>query len=76
MDLLRPSSTVTRCPYKGWASYWTVEVNGSRHEDLVWTYRTPLAESLRVAGLACFYNEKADIYVDGVLEGRPKTQFS
>jgi hypothetical protein len=31
---------------------------------------------VKVAGLACFYNEKVDIYVDGVLQERPRTPFS
>lgn len=72
LDLLRPSDTRTSCPYKGTASYWSV----GEHEDIVWIYRTPVAESQKVAGLVCFYNEKVDIYVDGELQERPKTPFS
>jgi uncharacterized protein (DUF427 family) len=68
MDLLRPSDTQTHCPYKGTAGYWSLEVNGRTYEDLVWIYRTPLPESQKIAGLACFYNEKVDLYVDGVLQ--------
>jgi len=75
-DLLRPSELQTHCPYKGTANYWSVEVDGTRHSDVVWIYRTPLPESQKVAGLACFYNEKVDLYVDGELEPRPKTPFS
>ncbi|HEX4816934.1 MAG TPA: DUF427 domain-containing protein [Nonomuraea sp.] len=72
LDLLRPTDTVTHCPYKGSAEYWSV--NGRK--DLAWSYRTPLPESERIAGLIAFYNEKLDIYVDGELEERPKTKFS
>jgi uncharacterized protein (DUF427 family) len=72
MDLLRPSDTSTSCPYKGTASYWSV----GEHEDIVWIYRTPLPESQKVAGLACFYNEKVDLYVDGELQERPQSPFS
>jgi uncharacterized protein (DUF427 family) len=75
-DLLRPSDTQTHCPYKGTAGYWSIEVNGKVYEDLVWIYRTPLPESQKVAGLACFYNEKVDIFVDGVALDRPRTPFS
>ncbi len=46
------------------------------HEDLAWSYRTPLPESQKIAGLVAFYNEKVDIYVDGVLQDRPRTKFS
>ncbi len=71
LDLLRPSETRTQCPYKGTAEYWSVEVNGTRHEDLIWTYRTPLAESQKIAGLACFYDERVVLYVDGERPERP-----
>jgi uncharacterized protein (DUF427 family) len=71
MDLLRPSETVTRCPYKGAATYWSVEIDGKRYEDLVWIYRTPLPESQKIAGLACFYNEKVDLFINDVEQERP-----
>jgi uncharacterized protein (DUF427 family) len=76
LDLLTPSPTRTGCPYKGTAEYFTVHLDGAEHPDLVWLYRTPLPESQKIAGLACFYNEKVDLYVDEVLQERPKTQFS
>ena len=76
MDLMRPSETHTYCPYKGEASYWSLEIDGSTREDFVWTYRSPLAESQKIAGLACFYNEKVDLYLDGEQQVRPKTKFS
>ena len=81
MDLLRPSDRSTQCPYKGTAAYWSVDTTGVAekgrlHTDVVWIYRTPLAESQKIAGLACFYNERADIYLDGVLQARPKSPFS
>jgi uncharacterized protein (DUF427 family) len=76
MDLLSPTTTSTACPYKGWASYWDVTVGGTTHHDLAWGYRSPLPESAGIAGLVCFYNEKVDIEVDGVLMPRPVTKFS
>jgi uncharacterized protein (DUF427 family) len=72
LDLLTPTGTVTHCPYKGQAEYWSV----GDHPDLAWSYRTPLPESEKIAGLIAFYNEKTDIYVDGVLQERPVTKFS
>jgi uncharacterized protein (DUF427 family) len=75
-DLLRPSDTQTHCPYKGTAAYWTLDTGRGVHNDLVWIYRTPLPESQKIAGLACFYNEKVDIYLDGQLTERPRTPFS
>lgn len=75
MDLLRPSDTHTSCPYKGNADYWNIEVGGTEYPDLVWIYRTPTPESQKIAGLACFYNEKVDMYIDGELQERPETPF-
>lgn len=76
MDLLRPSTTRTHCPYKGTAEYWSVDTGVSVHDDLVWTYRTPLPESQKVGGMACFYNERVDLYVDGELQERPRSPFA
>jgi uncharacterized protein (DUF427 family) len=76
MDLLRPSATVTHCPYKGAAGYWSVDTGQRVHTDIVWIYRAPLPESQKIAGLACFYDEKADVYLDGELQARPRTPFS
>ncbi|HEX3826280.1 MAG TPA: DUF427 domain-containing protein [Sporichthyaceae bacterium] len=76
MDLLRPSELQTQCPYKGTAGYWSLQIGGRSYPDLVWTYRTPLPESQKIAGLACFYNEKVDLYLDGQLQDRPRTHFS
>jgi len=75
-DLLTPSATVTHCPYKGTATYWSVDTGHGARPDLVWAYRAPFAESQKVAGLACFYDEKTDVYLDGELRQRPRTQFS
>jgi uncharacterized protein (DUF427 family) len=75
-ELLVPSDTRSHCPYKGTAGYWSVDAGQGVHPDLVWIYRTPLPESQKVAGLACFYNEKVDLYLDGELQDRPRTHFS
>lgn len=59
--------------YKGEESYWSLTIDGSTRPEFVWTYRWPHAESQKVAGLACFYNERVDIYVDGEL-GTPQDE--
>ncbi len=76
MELLRPSATETHCPYKGTAGYWTLDTGRAVHPDFVWIYRAPFPESQKIAGMASFYNEKVDLYVDGVLQERPRTPFS
>jgi uncharacterized protein (DUF427 family) len=76
MELLTPTDTVTHCPYKGAAEYWSVHAGEAVRADFAWSYPTPLPESERVAGLIAFFNEKVDIFVDGVRQARPTTKFS
>jgi uncharacterized protein (DUF427 family) len=75
-DLLTPTDHKTYCAYKGQASYWTVDAGGQRHENLAWTYTEPLSDSRQIAGLIAFFNEHADITVDGETVGRPATEWS
>ena len=70
MDLLQPTSTVSRCPYKGVARYWSGPVGGSMIEDVVWSYPAPIPECPKIENLLSFYNERVDLYVDGVLQDR------
>ncbi len=76
IDLLAPTDTATSCPYKGQAQYWSASVGDQIHQDVAWSYRTPLPESERIAGLVCFYNERVDLYIDGEQQERPVTKFS
>jgi uncharacterized protein (DUF427 family) len=76
MDLLEPSDKVTHCPYKGQASYWSVRLGDTLHKDMAWSYPTPLPESQKVAGLVAFWDERVDVYLDGVRRDRPTTPFS
>ncbi len=76
MEKLTATDSSSGCPYKGFARYWSVTTATASHEDLAWSYPTPLPESLGVAGLVCFYNEKVDLEVDGVMLDRPRTKFS
>jgi len=74
---LRPTDTVTRCPYKGQAGYYSVKLeNGETAKDLVWYYEDPLDEVARIAGLLCFFNEQVDLEFDGELEQRPASPWS
>ena len=75
-DLLVPSDTVTRCPYKGTASYWSVQTAESLHPDIAWTYPEPVVECPRIAGLVAFFNERVDLVIDGVRQDRPRTPWS
>jgi uncharacterized protein (DUF427 family) len=73
---LRPSETRTRCPLKGEAAYWSVDLDGRAVHDLAWSYDDPLREAAPVAGLVCFFNERADVRLDGELAPRPQTPWA
>jgi uncharacterized protein (DUF427 family) len=65
LDLMRPREHHTRCPYKGEASYWTIEVpdgGGSprRSENAVWAYSAPYDEVSGLAGYYAFYTSRVD----------------
>jgi uncharacterized protein (DUF427 family) len=76
MELLEPTETHSRCPYKGLASYWTARVGEEVFADIVWCYPEPIPECPKVKDLLCFFNERADITVDGQPLPKPKTQWS
>ena len=76
MDLLVATDKVTHCPYKGQAEYWSARAGDELEENVVWSYRTPLPESERIAGYVAFFDERVDLFVDGERQERPKTRFS
>jgi len=77
MDLLEPTETHTRCPYKGIADYWTVRAGDKVFKDIAWGYHDPIPECPKIKGLVCFFNEKVDaIYIDNELMPVPKTPWS
>ncbi len=39
--VLRPSDTHTVCPWKGTASYYTLDVDGATNPDAAWYYPEP-----------------------------------
>ena len=65
MDLLRPTSFQTTCPFKGDASYWSADVGGTVHDGIVWAYETPIEAAADIAGFLSFYPTRTEITVDG-----------
>lgn len=76
MDLLEPTDTITRCPYKGVASYWSVRAGPKVHPDLAWSYKFPIPECPKIENLIAFFNERVDLDVDGERLVRPRTPWS
>ena len=69
-DLLTPSDVETYCPYKGTASYWTLEAGGERVEDGAFTYREPFPEAAPARGHICLLGQGIEIE-DELAPGRP-----
>ena len=62
-DLLRPTTFTTQCPFKGQASYWSLDVAGKTHDGIAWSYEDPIAQAAGITGLLSFYPDRADITV-------------
>jgi len=54
-DLLRPSGTNTWCPWKGTASYYSVEVDGQVNRDAAWYYPEPKDAAKEITGRVAFW---------------------
>jgi uncharacterized protein (DUF427 family) len=52
---LRPSTTTSRCPWKGTASYHTLEVDGALNADAAWYYPEPLAKAAEIRDRIAFW---------------------
>lgn len=66
----------TDCPYKGTASYLSATVNGTVYENIAWFYPDPIWQAAPIRDRICFFDEKVDILIDGVLQDRPRTHFA
>lgn len=52
---LRPSNTVTQCPWKGSCSYFDLVVDGEVNHDAVWYYPAPKDAAKQIAGRVAFW---------------------
>ena len=75
-DVLQPSATTTRCPYKGVAEYHSVRIGETVHDDIVWFYPSPIPEIPKIEQHLCFFNERVDLEIDGLAQERPQSQWS
>jgi len=58
MQKLEPSNTTTQCPFKGTARYFTININGKKMKDAVWSYEDPFEEHQALKDRVAFYEEK------------------
>ncbi|HZP76157.1 MAG TPA: DUF427 domain-containing protein [Pseudolabrys sp.] len=65
MGLFTPTSHATHCPYKGDASYFSLNVGGHHAENAVWSYVTPHPAVREIAGHLAFYPNRVDAIEEG-----------
>lgn len=73
---LRPSGRWSVCAYKGRASYWSAVVGDDVLSDLVWGYPDPLPDMRLITGRVSLFNERLEVFVDGVRQPKPVTPWS
>lgn len=49
------SATETTCPWKGTASYYSVEVDGQRNDDAAWFYPAPKEAAAEIRDHVAFW---------------------
>jgi uncharacterized protein (DUF427 family) len=54
-EYFKPSESHSICPWKGTASYYTVEVNGDRNPDAAWYYPTTKDAAKNIEGYVAFW---------------------
>lgn len=54
-EYFQESNTHTTCPWKGEASYYTLEVNGQQNKDGAWYYPNPKEKAKNIQGYVAFW---------------------
>jgi uncharacterized protein (DUF427 family) len=63
-SLLERTDSQTYCPYKGDASYYSLQTpDGQTETDLIWTYEQPYEAVSEIKGHVAFYANRAEITV-------------
>jgi len=58
MALLKRTEHATHCPYKGDASYYSLELKGQRTENAAWSYEAPYEAMAAIEGYLAFYPDR------------------
>ena len=60
----KPTEHSTYCPFKGHASYWSLELgDGTTEDNVVWSYDSPYPEVADLKGYLSFYTDRTAITV-------------
>lgn len=60
MTTLRRTSHSTQCPYKGTASYFSIQVEDRAEENAVWSYESPYPSVAEIKDHVAFYPNLVD----------------
>ncbi|MCO4318409.1 DUF427 domain-containing protein [Phyllobacterium sp. 21LDTY02-6] len=63
---LEKTSTETKCPWKGTATYWRINGQGESADDAMWAYEEPKAEVAQIAGHGAF--DPKHVVFEGVID--------
>jgi uncharacterized protein (DUF427 family) len=59
-ELLQSTAHESFCPFKGEASYWTIQVGERVAENAVWGYLNPFDEVSGLKGYVAFYRDRVE----------------
>ena len=71
MEYMARTDHSTHCPYKGDASYYTLNMDGEFAENAVWTYETPIEDVGLIKDRLAFYPNIVEIYAVDDAEVNP-----
>lgn len=54
-EFLKPSATHSTCPWKGLASYYSLEVDGKQNPDAAWFYPEPKNAAKQIKDYVAFW---------------------
>ncbi len=63
-SVLRRTDTSTYCPFKGDASYYSVQTPAGLVDDVIWTYEKPYAAVAEIGDHVAFYPDRAEVTVE------------
>ncbi|MDZ7734720.1 MAG: DUF427 domain-containing protein [Gammaproteobacteria bacterium] len=61
MDSLVRSETVTHCPFKGDATYYSLKADDNVLADAAWSYEQPFADMAMITNMVAFDPDRVDI---------------
>jgi uncharacterized protein (DUF427 family) len=59
-SLLKRTDNKTHCPYKGDASYYSIEADGRSSTNAIWSYEHPIPDMAAITGYLAFYPDRVD----------------